>query len=224
MRGSDLEPGYDGSYYLPRARALSGLDIGLGFKFDEVTGALCEISPVSRTRRFKVRHSSNKMCVIPLEVLYEELQAHLEATFGPPTTTSLGTEGFLDHMWLFPGVQIKHYVGEHFGPSEHVFIEKVDQGEGTTVPPGSSVPDLIRIPKGMNSREAQNLRAALRFMEREGRVEVLDLRGASSLSRGRETWCKFAGTETVCRFVELDGERGGRWELVMPGEVRGVVQ
>jgi len=62
-----------------------------------------------------------------LPTSYEEFQRHLEKTFGPPTLTSPGSEGYLSHTWVLPGVQIDHYVQEHFGPAEYVRIQKTAQ-------------------------------------------------------------------------------------------------
>jgi hypothetical protein len=59
-----------------------------------------------------------------LDTSYDVFQRHLEETFGPPTLTSPGDEGYLSHSWTFPGVEIRHYVQEHFGPAEYVRIRK----------------------------------------------------------------------------------------------------
>jgi len=59
-----------------------------------------------------------------LPTSYDVFQRHLEETFGPPTLTSLGSEGYLSHTWTFTGAEILHYVHEHFGPAEYVIIRK----------------------------------------------------------------------------------------------------
>jgi hypothetical protein len=55
---------------------------------------------------------------------YQGFQHHLEQTFGPPTSTVPGSEGYLSHTWNFPGAEIVHFVREHFGPEERVSLRK----------------------------------------------------------------------------------------------------
>lgn len=224
LRGSDLERTDDGGLRLSRCKALGGLDLRLRFTFDRFTGALRRISPTLGVTRFRVRHSRDKIRFIPLEVLFDEIQAHLEATFGPSSTTSPG-EGFTNYTWLFPGVRIEHSTHEHFGPNEDVFIEKIDENEEPTVPPSNSLRETHPIPRTtMSHAEAQNLKKVLGFMERDGRIEALDAPGSSPAPGATETWYRFVGTRAIHRFVEFDSDGGGKWELVLPEHLQGTVQ
>jgi hypothetical protein len=100
-------------YYDTHCTALSGLSLELGFLFNW-KGQLVELQFLCRSRP-------------DLDTSYEVFQRHLEETFGPPTLTSPGDEGYPDHTWTFPGVEIRHYVSEHFGPAESVRIRKTDE-------------------------------------------------------------------------------------------------
>ena len=106
FEGSGLERGRHRFYFgLANCISLGGLSCSIGFTpFDRVGGKLYQI-------RFGPAGAS-------IEESYPRLQQHLEATFGQPTRTSPGREmdGCPDHTWSFPGVQIDHYVSEHFGP------------------------------------------------------------------------------------------------------------
>jgi hypothetical protein len=55
---------------------------------------------------------------------YQEFQRHLEQTFGQPTSTTPGSEGFPSHTWRLPGAEVVHFVYDRFGPEEHVRIKK----------------------------------------------------------------------------------------------------
>lgn len=71
--------------------------------------------------------------LIELEVFENELsygsesfslfQRHLEETFGSPTETHPGTEGFPSHRWSLDGADVLHFVRDHFGPEENVRIK-----------------------------------------------------------------------------------------------------
>jgi hypothetical protein len=99
----------DGYYVIP-CYSLGGLRHKLGFHFDpRVGGRLVELE-------FFEAYSQ--------EPSFQAFQRHLEATFGPPTQTAPGTEGFLSHFWRVPGAEISHYVRDHFGPEENVRIKR----------------------------------------------------------------------------------------------------
>ena len=59
-----------------------------------------------------------------LAASYEGFQRHLEATFGQPTITVPGSEGYPSHTWRFLGADVLHFVQEHFGPAEYVRIQR----------------------------------------------------------------------------------------------------
>lgn len=99
-------------YFTTHCISLQGLSHELGFHFSPWENAkLVELEFFSRSY-------SN------LDESYPGFQHHLEATFGQPTTTVPGSEGYLSHTWTFAGVEILHYVSEHFGPAESVRIRK----------------------------------------------------------------------------------------------------
>jgi len=95
-------------YYTTRCVSLSGLALDLMFVF--YPKGLGEL-------RFYISSQPS------LEASYRVFQQHLEGTFGPPTLSSPGSEGFLSHTWVFHGAEILHYVSEHFGPTEYVIIQ-----------------------------------------------------------------------------------------------------
>jgi hypothetical protein len=58
---------------------------------------------------------------------FAEFQQHLEASFGPPTSTQPGLQGFPTHHWRLPGgVEIEHYAMDRFGPEAHACIRRID--------------------------------------------------------------------------------------------------
>jgi len=97
------------SYYTTRCTSLAGLSLHLMFVFYPM--GLGEL-----------RFGGNS-CP-DLDTSYDVFQRHLEETFGPPTLTTPGSEGYLDHTWVFHGAEVRHYVSEHFGPAEYVIIQK----------------------------------------------------------------------------------------------------
>ena len=96
-------------YFTTHCTSLSGLSHELGFRF--YPQGLVELEFFCSS-------------CLDLPTSYDVFQRHLEETFGPPTLTSPGSEGYLSHTWTFPGVEILHYVQEHFGPAEYVRIRK----------------------------------------------------------------------------------------------------
>jgi hypothetical protein len=49
---------------------------------------------------------------------YALVQRHLEQTFGRPTSTTEGLEGYQNHKWKAGRVEIRHLVRDRFGPEE----------------------------------------------------------------------------------------------------------
>ena len=96
-------------YFTTHCTSLSGLSLEMGFRFN--SQGLVEL-----------QFSCSSCPDLPTS--YDVFQRHLEETFGPPTLTSPGSEGYLSHTWTFPEVEIVHYVQEHFGPAESVRIRK----------------------------------------------------------------------------------------------------
>jgi hypothetical protein len=97
------------NFYTTRCTSLSGLLVDVMFVFyPQWLGQL----------RFSITFRPN------LENSYDVFQRDLEETFGPPTLTTPGSEGYLDQTWVFHGAEIRHYVSEHFGPAEYVIIQR----------------------------------------------------------------------------------------------------
>jgi hypothetical protein len=102
-------------FHLSGCSSLGGLSHSLGFGFSRTGGKLSEIG----------LHVPG----VSIEESYQQLQQHLIATFGPPTSSSPGAEmaECPHHTWLLPGVRVEHYVIEHFGPAERTYITKTQQ-------------------------------------------------------------------------------------------------
>jgi hypothetical protein len=111
FRGSELRRVKDG-YFFIRCTALCGLSHNVGFRFiPRINGSLVAFE------------LAGNGCG-SLEDSYREFQNHLETTFGRPTDTSLGAEGFPTNIWHIEDIQIIHAVQEHFGPAEQLRITK----------------------------------------------------------------------------------------------------
>jgi hypothetical protein len=99
-------------YYVATCKALGGLDVRIGFHFDAgVKGRLREIELFGRFAK-------------SLPESFAEFQRRLEQSFGPPTSSEQGTDGFAQHVWRKRGADVRHYVFERFGLEEHVRITK----------------------------------------------------------------------------------------------------
>lgn len=103
-------------YFTTHCTSLQGLSHELGFRFrPRENGRLVELELFSSSY-------SN------LAESYQGFQRHLEATFGQPTITEPGSEGYLSHTWRSPGAEVAHYVVEHFGPAEYIRIKRAADG------------------------------------------------------------------------------------------------
>ena len=101
-------------YFTTHCISLKGLSLELGFHFyPRNNGTLVE---------FEFFLSS-----LDLAASYQRFQHHLESTFGKPTITVPGSEGYPSHTWRFPNAEIIHLVQEHFGPAEYVRIKKTGE-------------------------------------------------------------------------------------------------
>jgi hypothetical protein len=100
-------------YITTRGVCLTGLLCDIGFHFEpRIDG---------RMREVELFHSFG---YDDLAASYASFQQHLEATFGPPTSTEPGDEGFLNCVWHSQGATIRHFVFDRFGPEEHVRIRR----------------------------------------------------------------------------------------------------
>ncbi|KAB2877580.1 hypothetical protein F9K33_16115 [bacterium] len=99
-------------YYTIDSESLNGLKCTIGFHFEpRKSGLLKELE------FFRANYTDQVKS-------YEEFQRHFEQAFGRPTQTSVGTEGFNDHSWVFAKVSIFHFVFDRFGPEEHMRIKR----------------------------------------------------------------------------------------------------
>ena len=99
-----------GGYYTISAKSLSGLCCEIGFHFSpRRQGVLQELEFFRRSYPDQGKSFAN-------------FQEHLERTFGTPTGTEQGEEGFPSYGWAIGGAHVSHYVFDRFGPEEHVRI------------------------------------------------------------------------------------------------------
>ena len=99
-------------YYVAQCVSLNGLSHYLGFHFTP--------SASGKLIWFELFQTGSE-----LESSYRDFQDHLEISFGCPTTTIPGSEGFPTNYWRIQDVQITHLVQEHFGPAERLRIERI---------------------------------------------------------------------------------------------------
>ena len=99
-------------YFTTHCISLGGLSHELGFHFHPRGGGVLIELEFFRTSYADQAGS------------YQEFQRHLEQTFGQPTTTTPGSEGFPSHTWRLTGAEVVHFVYDRFGPEEHVRIKK----------------------------------------------------------------------------------------------------
>jgi len=93
-------------------RLLGGLECMLALRFGGAQAGLCALELFRASNR---RQRAD----------FEEFQRHLEAHFGPPTSTQQEIAGFPAHRWQLPGgISIEHYAVERFGPEAHVCIRR----------------------------------------------------------------------------------------------------
>jgi len=98
------------AYCVLPVTVLGGLQCFLGFRFRGPDNGLSELE-LYRTSQRNRRAS------------FAEFQRHVEAVFGPPTSTLPGFGDFPNHEWQLPGgIQIVHHVLDRFGPEEHLTI------------------------------------------------------------------------------------------------------
>ena len=102
-------------YFTTHCTSLESLSHELGFHFrPRKNGRLVELE------FFSTSYSN-------LAESYQEFQRHLEKTFGAPTTSLPGSEGYPSHNWRFLGAEVIHSVYEHFGPAEYVRIKRIGE-------------------------------------------------------------------------------------------------
>jgi len=96
-------------YYTTSCTSLNGLNCMLGFHF-QLDGELNELE------FFRTDYSDPQKS-------FDEFQKYFVGSFGNPTKTSKGNEGFNNYEWNLGKVQIVHFVYDRFGPEEHMRIK-----------------------------------------------------------------------------------------------------
>jgi hypothetical protein len=96
--------------YALSCTALNGIPLKLSFRFDSHYGKQKYLLSLDRIDQCDLRGS------------FEEFQRHLEATFGEPTTTKNGEEGFTDYEWRLGIYSVTHGVYEFHELREAVLI------------------------------------------------------------------------------------------------------
>ncbi len=96
--------------YALSCTALNGFALKLSFHFDSRYGEQKYLLSLDRIDQCELRGS------------FEEFQRHLEATFGEPTTTKNGEEGFPDYNWMLGIYSVTHGVYEFHALREAVLI------------------------------------------------------------------------------------------------------
>ena len=115
---TDLQKIFDGRLLVssrmvisPRIAFSRGLSHQLGFHFNpQGGGVLIELE------FFRTSYADLSGCI--------RVSAAVEQTFGQPTTTTPGSEGFPSHTWRLSNAEVVHFVYDRFGPEEHVRIKK----------------------------------------------------------------------------------------------------
>lgn len=98
-------------YFVVECVSLGGLRHMLGLHLDFPGGRLVELE------FFRQSYPDQRAS-------FDEFQRHLEATFGSPTRSGPGDEGFPWYEWTQGGAMVRHFVFDRFGPEEHVRIIK----------------------------------------------------------------------------------------------------
>ncbi|HEY2330130.1 MAG TPA: hypothetical protein VGI63_10005 [Verrucomicrobiae bacterium] len=105
-------------YFTTSCTSLGGLSHELGFHFHRLFFGLFGPSRLMDLEFFRTSPPA-------LAASYQEFQRHLEGTFGKPTRSFPGTEGFDTHLWELPGIRIGHSIYERFTVGQSVRITKL---------------------------------------------------------------------------------------------------
>jgi hypothetical protein len=97
-------------YYTAKCKSLNGLECEIGFHFrPRPTRQLVELE------FFRSNYHDRQKSFV-------DFQKYFELSFGQPTSTTKGNEGFNKYEWLLGNIQIVHDVYDRFGPEEHMRI------------------------------------------------------------------------------------------------------
>ncbi len=111
-------------YYVTSCVSLNGLSHELGFHFTPRFPWTLHIRGRLEWLEFFRRHDNTKVYMNDLRESFETFQKHLELTFGPPSKSSPGSEGFPIHEWCLGSVEVGHSIYERFTLNEAVMIRK----------------------------------------------------------------------------------------------------
>jgi hypothetical protein len=110
MQEADLKQAFHGQplrhvthgYFTAHCISLGGLSHELGFHFHPRGGGVLVELEFFRTSYTNQADS------------YQEFQQHLEQTFGQPSASKPGPEGFPSHTWQLNGAEVVHFVHDRF--------------------------------------------------------------------------------------------------------------
>ena len=112
FKGQELKHVTTG-YYTINCTSLDSLNCMIGFHFDpRSNGRLNELE------FFRMNYDNQQKS-------FDEFQNAFTNSFGQPSSTTKGNEGFNNYEWRLNNVQIVHYVFDRFGPEEHMRIKKL---------------------------------------------------------------------------------------------------
>lgn len=112
FKGQDLKYVTTG-YYTVNSTSLDISNCMLGFHFDpRSNGRLNELE------FFRINYDNQQKS-------FDEFQNAFTHSFGQPSSTTKGNEGFNNYEWRLNDVQIVHYVFDRFGPEQHMRIKKL---------------------------------------------------------------------------------------------------
>lgn len=101
------------SYYTTPCKTLTGHEFELGFHFSsENKIGLTELE------FFRTNYSD-------LKESYDEFQKYFENTFGKPSESNMGSQGYVSHVWHIGKVEIVHFVFERFVLNEWMRIKYI---------------------------------------------------------------------------------------------------
>lgn len=112
------------AYFTTACTSLGGLSHELGFHFHRMFFGLFGPSRLMDLEFFR-RPQPDVDVSSDIAASYQLFQRHLETTFGKPTRSFPGTEGYDTHLWELPGVRIGHSIYERFTVGQSVRITKL---------------------------------------------------------------------------------------------------
>ena len=100
-------------YYTASCTSLDNLKCTIGFHFEPRTNGQLNELEFFRNENMDQQKSFN------------DFQRCFSQSFGEPTITTKGYDGFNNYEWRLDNIQIVHFVFDRFGPEEHMRIKKL---------------------------------------------------------------------------------------------------